>query len=382
MKPNELYIGLMSGTSVDAVDAVVLDFANPDKPALVEVWEQPPPADVRSKLLALTEANVQISLANLGDLDQQVGCWFADAANAVMDRAGLTAQDIAAIGSHGQTLFHQPNTPLGFSIQIGCPSRIAAKTGCAVVADFRSADIAAGGQGAPLAPAFHAEVFGDSERTCAVLNLGGIANLSVIRPRRPGDDSRVLGFDTGPGNALMDAWIAAHSEQTYDDNGSWAASADVDDNLLTQLLSDRFIQDPPPKSTGRDHYGLPWLRAQLEVCHEQPTPATVQATLCRFTAESAADAINAHAPSDCDVILCGGGARNPVLQRAIADRVSPRRVSVSDNYGIASDWLEGMAFAWLARQYCHGKPGNLPSVTGARVATCLGGLFPPPKQPG
>ena len=379
--PNrELYIGLMSGTSADAIDAALVDFTDPQSPALVNLHTQPMPSDIRSALLTLADANSHVSLADLGAIDQRIGYWFGHAANALMQSASVNADDICAIGSHGQTLFHAPEKELGFSTQIGSPSRIAAETGCTVVADFRNADIAVGGQGAPLVPAFHAAVFGHPERTRAVLNIGGIANLSIIPPCQHGQTPHVLGFDTGPGNALMDAWIEHHRGLRYDSGGRWASAGVIDTDLLMELLADSYIRRAPPKSTGRDHYGLAWLRSRIDRCPIKLHPADVQATLCRFTAVSAGDALCAHSPQRSDVIICGGGAYNTYLRAMIADIVAPRPVSISNDLGFHVNAVEAMAFAWLARQRLNGKPGNIPSVTGAQIAVCLGGVFLPPRM--
>ncbi|WP_111747388.1 anhydro-N-acetylmuramic acid kinase [Salinisphaera orenii] len=379
MSEHSLYIGLMSGTSVDAIDAALVAFNNDGTARLVATHSQPLPANLRTELLALSDASARVSLTNLGALDQRTGYWFARAANVLMHQAGVRPADITAIGSHGQTVCHQPEATLAFSTQIGSPSRIAAETGTTVVADFRNADMAVDGQGAPLAPAFHAAFFGHATRSRAVLNVGGIANLSVIAPAGTAAAPDVTGFDTGPGNALMDAWIDDQLSLPFDHDGQWAAQGRVDTPLLECLRSDAFINRAPPKSTGRDHYGLAWLRSHLDQLEHTPRPVDVQTTLCRFTAETAGDAIVAYSPGNSDAILCGGGTHNPVFKAMLAERIAPRAVVTSDDFGINGDWVEAVAFSWLARRRINGDPGNAPGVTGARTPACLGGAYLPPS---
>ncbi|ROO24246.1 anhydro-N-acetylmuramic acid kinase [Salinisphaera orenii MK-B5] len=369
-----LHIGLMSGTSVDAADAALVEFPADGPPRLLATHAEPPPAALREDLLHLSQQVAGVSLAKFGELDQRVGAWFADAAQAVMRKADVSAGAVAAIGSHGQTIRHEPEAPLPFSLQLGAASLIAARTGCRVVADFRNSDMAIGGQGAPLVPAFHRSVFADSQQARIVVNIGGIANLTILPTAAIHDLDAVTGLDTGPGNALMDAWVAIHLGRRLDDDGRWAASGRVDAPLLAQLMNDPYLRRPAPKSTGREHFNLDWLRAQIDSLHAPPDPVNVQATLCEFTACSIAQAVAHHGPGDERVLLCGGGVRNAELKRRLVDRLAPRDLVSTADYGLDPDWVEAVAFAWLAKRTVNGQSGNLPSVTGARFPVPLGAV--------
>lgn len=376
MPDERYYVGLISGTSVDAVDAALLHFPAHDQRAeLVATHGAPPPPDLRDALLALTRAKTRMSLADFGALDQRVGEWFADAALALMDKTGTTPERMGAIGSHGQTVWHEPGGAHPFSLQIGSPSVIAARTGCRVVADFRSSDIAVGGQGAPLVCAFHRSVF--ARRACnrIVINIGGIANLTLLPTAAVDDLNAVTGLDTGPGNALMDAWTDRHLGRPLDADGRWAASGRVHPELLDEMLRDAYFARPAPKSTGREYFNLAWLDDQLARQSESIAPADVQATLCELTAITIADAIVRHGPGDEELLLCGGGARNPQLRSRLAAHVGERALATTNDYGIDADWVEAAAFAWLAMRTCQGKAGNVPRVTGARRAVPLGGIY-------
>jgi len=367
----ERYIGLISGTSMDAVDAVLVEFAADAPMRVVATCAQTLDEDLRQELLDLSQGSTGLALAKLGELDYRVAQVFADAALRVLDHAGMGAQDVRAIGSHGQTLYHAPDAAYPFSLQIGDPNIIAARTGITTVADFRRRDLALGGQGAPLVPAFHHALFySDSENRC-VVNIGGIANITLLAK----DGTRVTGFDTGPGNALLDQWAAAHLGKPFDEEGRWARTGHVLEMLLQQLANDPFFRRPPPKSTGREYFSPGWLRRQLEALTTPPSPADVQRTLCELTAQTIASAIDRFGPGDERVLLCGGGARNPVLAEAIAQALAPRPVTRTDDYGLQADWVEGCAFAWLAMRTINGQPGNLPAVTGAREAAVLGGVY-------
>ena len=309
-------------------------------------------------------------LDTLGRLDHWVGESFRDAASQLLRDANVAPQDVVAIGSHGQTLRHQPRVARPFSMQIGDPNIIAAGTGIATVADFRRMDMAAGGEGAPLAPAFHHWLFADADRNRVVLNVGGFSNITVLRA----DQTDVFGFDTGPGNTLMDAWCKRHLGQDFDADGRWASSGTVDSILLQQMLNDEFFASPPPKSTGFEYFNEEWLQRQLAPAGDI-THVDVQATLCELTAQSIANAIAKHAPGTDEVLLCGGGARNAHLVARMRNAFAPAALKSTAEFGIAPDWIEAAAFAWLAACRLANQPGNLPSVTGAHEAVVLGGIY-------
>jgi anhydro-N-acetylmuramic acid kinase len=346
MPTSERYIGLMSGTSMDAVDAVAADFSR-QPPGLLGATSTPIPAPLRDRLLRL----------NTTGPDE-------------LDETGIGPADFAAIGCHGQTVRHRPHR--GFSIQIGNPAALAHATGIAVVADFRSADLAAGGQGAPLVAAFHRAVFQHPTRHRAIINVGGISNITDLPP----SDTLggwVGGFDCGPGNLLSDAWIQRHEGRPFDDGGTWAASGQVQPDLLAALLSHPFFRQSPPKSTGRDDFNLAWLDQVL--AGRDLDAADVQATLIRVTAQSISDALKRHARGVEEVYLCGGGAANLTLRRTVAGLLAGTVVATTAELGIDPQHVEGWAFAWLARQRLLGAPGNIPSVTGAREWKVLGAVY-------
>lgn len=371
----ERYIGLISGTSLDAVDAVLLEIDADKAPRITGTHAEAPPADLRVDLLTATAGATPLSLQQLGELHQRTGAWFADAANHLMTHAGLAPTAVRAIGSHGQTLCHAPDAHFPFSCQLGDPSLIAMRTGLTTVADFRQADMAAGGQGAPMVPAFHHAVFASDNETRCIVNIGGIANITVLPAGGAGN--RVTGFDTGPGNALLDAWVAQHLGQYQDTDAAWAVSGEIDSELLARLRADAYFQLPPPKSTGRESFHLEWLQHQLETLTHTPTPADVQRTLVELTAGTIGDAITAHASATDRVLLCGGGAHNPLLRERLAAHLPDRPVTNTCDYGIEVDWVEAAAFAWLAMRTLRRLPGNLPSVTGARNTVVLGGIYDP-----
>jgi anhydro-N-acetylmuramic acid kinase len=361
---SELYIGLMSGTSVDGVDAVLTDFGTAPwrTRARLHVAFDPP---LRAELDALQRAGPdELNRAALAANALMDCC--AMAVSGVLSDAQLKPSDIAAIGLHGQTVRHRPE--LGFTTQIANPARLAEASGIAVVADFRSRDVAAGGQGAPLAPALHAALFGDAARHRVVLNIGGIANITDLSPHRP-----VRGFDTGPGNTLLDAWCLRHRDQAFDRDGVWAASGHSIVPLLEALRADPYFAVPPPKSTGRDHFNLRWLEARMTTPH---AAADVQRTLLALTAATIVDAIAVHCAGASEVLICGGGAHNGALLRELASALAPRAVATTAAYGVPVSDVEALAFAWLARESLAGRPGNLPSVTGARGARVLGAVYP------
>ncbi|HET7300591.1 MAG TPA: anhydro-N-acetylmuramic acid kinase [Oleiagrimonas sp.] len=367
---DDLYIGLISGTSADGIDAVLCRFE--PRPQLLGALAHPWPDALRSRMLAVAQGEKTIDLDTFGRLDSAIGLCFVEAVQALLTTSGRTADDIRAIGSHGQTLRHRPDGEQAFTLQLGNPWLIAERCGIDTVADFRRADMAAGGQGAPLMPAFHAAVLAAPGHTRGVLNLGGIANLTVL-----GADGSVRGFDTGPANGLMDAWCQRHTGQPFDDGGAFAAQGTCDDALLTQWLDDPYFALPPPKSTGREYFHLGWLQAYPRVA--TLAPAGVQATLLALTVHSIVDAVHVHANAAEDILVCGGGVHNRVLMDALAHALAPREVRSTAVVGVDPDYMEAMGFAWLARRHLEGLPGNLPSVTGARGKRLLGSLHRAPQ---
>jgi anhydro-N-acetylmuramic acid kinase len=367
----EIYIGLMSGTSADSIDAALLDCGAP-VPRLLAACSTPYPETLRRETLALlrtsgTEDSDPVDA--LGVLDAKLGRAFAGAALRLIEQAGVAPSAVRAIGSHGQTIRHRPDLVPPFTLQIGDPHVIAAQTGITTVADFRRRDIALGGQGAPLAPIFHQAVLTADGELRTVVNIGGIANITVLA-------ETVSGFDTGPGNTLMDAWAEAHFGMACDQDGAQAAAGTVDQALLGRLLADPYFQKPPPKSTGPEAFNLAWLNRVLDQSGARLQPEHVQATLCELTAASIVDAVKRYAPAMQRLMICGGGAKNPHLMQRLADLAKPMAVRSTAAYGFDPDWMEAAAFAWLARETLAGRPGNLPEVTGAEHATVLGAVCP------
>jgi len=363
-----LYIGLISGTSADGIDAALVRFER-DRPRLLAALTHPWPDELRTRILAMAQDETRLDLDAYGRLDVAIGQCFADATLRLLEDSSTTSAEVRAIGSHGQTLRHRPHGEHPFTLQVGDPSVIAERCRIDVVADFRRADVAAGGQGAPLLPAAHAMLLGSPGRTRVVLNLGGIANITVLAA-----DGRVFGFDTGPANGLMDAWCLRHRGEAFDRNGAFARAGSVDSELLATLLADPYFALPPPKSTGREHFHLAWLEQQTRL--SQLSPADVQATLLELSARSVAHAIDRHAPDATEVLACGGGVHNSALMERLATLLGPRAVRSTADEGVDPDYLEAMAFAWLARQRLLGLPGNLPAVTGARGPRVLGAVYP------
>lgn len=366
MPPRELYIGLMSGTSLDGVDAVMCDFGNPASlPSLVASYHTHYDDTLRADLLRIHDPGPD-ELDRAAQLGIRLSDRYAAAATEVLRVSGIPAADIAAIGCHGQTVRHRPE--LGYSVQLANPSRLAEVTGITVVADFRNRDIAAGGQGAPLLPAFHRAAFARPDRHRVVANIGGIANLTDLAPGAP-----VIGFDCGPGNMLMDAWILESKGERFDGDGAWARTGRQIPELLARLMSEPFLGLPPPKSTGRDLFNSAWLAPHLQAAY---ATVDVQRTLLEFTVETLSQAVEAHCGGSAEILLCGGGARNSTLREHLSKRLHPISVSVSDDAGIAAEHVEAMGFAWLARQTMLGLPGNVPEVTGARGSRVLGAIYP------
>lgn len=362
----ERYAGLMSGTSADGIDAVVARFEDGRFAGVEHSRHQPHDPAFRRRLIALgRDAQASLSLAELVALDADLADRFAGAVLALLEQAGLPTHAIRAVGSHGQTVFHDPRGARG-SLQLGDPNRIAAATGIPVVADFRRMDIALGGQGAPLVPAFHQAVFTHERRT-AVLNLGGIANVSLL----PGAANEpVLGFDCGPGNALMDEWAEKYLGTAYDADGVFAARGTVQPELLAGWLADEYFRQPPPKSTGRSLFNLAWAGQRKALGEFKPED--VQASFAELTTRAVAESLPATVER---LLVCGGGARNGLLMRRLSALLPRVEVQTTSVAGLPPEWVEAAAFAWLAHQRVHGLPGNLPSVTGASRPAVLGGIF-------
>jgi anhydro-N-acetylmuramic acid kinase len=358
----------MSGTSADAVDASVVDI-RPDAIRVIASAALPIPSSIRTQIIALFDAGSN-EIERMGALDRSLGELFADAVHQLLAKSGIPASAIRAIGSHGQTIRHRPRPDAGlpFTLQIADPNTIAERTGITTVADFRRRDVACGGQGAPLTPAFHDAVFAADDEVRGVLNIGGIANLTILNLGQP-----VLGFDTGPGNGLMDAWISHCQGKSYDINGQWAATGKVDQPLLEQLLLHPFFQLSPPKSTGREEFTLQWLLMQLARCGDRPAH-DVQATLAELTAISISAQIERQNPVS-RLFLCGGGAHNDFLLKRIQAYLPNCLIQTTAELGIPVDDVEAAAFAWLAHQTMERLSGNLPSVTGAKRAVVLGGVY-------
>lgn len=367
-----LFVGLMSGTSLDGVDAVLVEFAPGAGHPLAVLAHRHVAFDagLAAQMLALNTSGAD-ELHRAALAANALVRIYAGAVDAVIAEAGVRRGEVVAIGAHGQTVRHRPGEfdGVGYTVQVNQPALLAELTGIDVVADLRSRDVAAGGQGAPLVPAFHREVFAEAGATVAVLNLGGMSNLTVI-----GADGRTTGFDCGPGNALMDGWVARHQGVPIDRDGAWAASGRVQPALLAAWLADPFFQLAPPRSTGRDQFHLGWVEAALARLAPM-RPVDVQATLAELTAAVCTDAVRAHAAEAVRLVVCGGGSRNSHLMRRMAARLSIP-VEPSDARGLPPDQVEACAFAWLARAHVERRPGNLPGVTGARGERVLGALYP------
>jgi anhydro-N-acetylmuramic acid kinase len=362
------FIGLISGTSMDGIDAVVVSFQRSSM-QLDATLEYQYPQRLRQDLQRAIKSPDSCGVDQVGTLDRQVGECFRDATLAIIAKAGLAASDIAAIGSHGQTLRHKPDAAAAFSLQIGDPATIAVGTGITTIADFRRADIAAGGQGAPLVPPFHQWLFGGSADR-VILNIGGIANITVLGE----SDDVTSGFDTGPGNTLLDLWSRQHRGKPFDRNGDWAASGTAEAGLLELLLSDDYFSVEPPKSTGLEHFNLDWL---MRHGADRYTPENVQATLAELSAQSIAAAVSEHASQAKEVLVCGGGVHNTDLMRRLRSRLRGIKVASTAEAGLDPDWVEATAFAWLAMRTLQGRTGNLPNVTGASRKLVLGAIHSP-----
>lgn len=371
----EPLIGLMSGTSLDGVDGVLAHFDAQGRPSVLAHAHQPFPAALRSELLALNSPGPD-ELHRAALAANQLANVQATVVAELLETTQLRPEQVLAIGSHGQTVRHRPGEfdGQGYTLQLNQGALLAERCGIDVVCDFRSRDVAAGGQGAPLVPAFHAIVFGGQADDAAALNLGGIANLTLLPPA--GDARPVRGFDCGPGNALLDFWIQRQRGLPYDDAGRWAASGQVLPALLARLLDEPFLRLTPPKSTGRDLFNPAWLADRLEGLPAATAPQDVQATLAEFTARCAAEALQATAPDTRTLLCCGGGALNDDLMARLQRLLPAATVASTAAAGLPPLQVEATAFAWLAWAFCHRRPGNRPEVTGAAGLRVLGALYP------
>lgn len=355
----QLYIGIMSGTSLDGIDLVLADFTT--RPSLLSSCLLPFPANLQRELRSLAEPGDN-EVERIGPVEYQLAECYAAGVRQLLQQANYQPEQIKAIGCHGQTIRHRPSQTQPFTMQLGNMHLLAALTGIRVIADFRRKDMAYGGQGAPLVPAFHQAVFARAGKSRAVVNIGGIANISLLSA-----DATITGYDTGPGNCLMDDWVSLHRQLPYDKDGVFSAEGKLLPGLLQQLLSDPFFQQRGPKSTGREYFHLAWLQKQLT---GQEAPADVQRTLCHFTALSIANELQL--PNLSEVFVCGGGVHHPVLMADLQQLLTPAKVKSSSSEGVDPDWVEAMAFAWLAQAFDQQRPGNVPAVTGARKACVLG----------
>ena len=377
----QYFIGLMTGTSVDAVDAALVRFSSGGRFELHTHIGCDIPPELTAEIISLFTPGPN-EIERLGQVDVQLSQLYSTTVHALLKKARLDKSQICAIGSHGQTIRHRPNNSTPFTLQIGDPNTLSALTGIPTIADFRRKDIALGGQGAPLAPAFHHHLCAQAAynqntlnfQPCALLNIGGIANVSLIQSGNLGETT---GFDTGPGNGLMDAWVSLHRNLPYDNNGEWARSGTVDTALLQSLLAHDYFQKSPPKSTGKEEFTLAWVqqilrRPELSHIHTED----VQATLCEFTARTIAEPLTANKDLH-QIYICGGGAHNTYLLERLAQYLNTTSIHTTEHLGVHPDWVEAVAFAWLAFQSWHQLPGNITTVTGASRPAILGGIYYP-----
>ncbi len=363
-----VYIGLISGTSADAIDAIAVDIGEKGKTTQVAALAFPLADTLREKIFAVQTQ--KISLAEIGELDTQLGESFANAAIELIELNKIDKHQIHAIGSHGQTVLHQPESAYPNSLQLGNPNIIVERSGITTVADFRRRDLAAGGQGAPLVPAFHQSWLNQQENTI-VLNMGGIANISVLSDQ---GTEPLLGFDTGPANTLLDAWTRLHLNKAYDDKGTWAKEGNIHAGLLDSLLKHPFFRKIPPKSADINQFSIKWLENFLRMFPDMSSQ-DVATTLVELSATSITNAIAQWAQGTDQVIACGGGCKNTFLMQRLADHLNPINLLTSDKFGIGVDWVEATAFAWLAQQTLRKQPGNAPRATGANHTCILGGVY-------
>lgn len=367
----DLYLGLISGTSVDGIDAALVDFSSP-LPQLVKAMTFPIPEEIKAKIETLCQrGNNEITL--MGQLDQQLAVLFSDCVKELLATTDLPTSQIKAIGSHGQTIRHEPDLEHPFTLQITDPNLLASLTGITTIADFRRKDMAEGGQGAPLVCAFHEHVARSTELDTVVVNIGGISNVTFLWHDTT---KQTMGFDTGPGNRLMDIWIEQQKGASFDELGKWASTGHINEDLLQHLMQEPYLQRGIPKSTGREIFNSDWLGRQLENYKALP-PEDVQATLTAFTAASIIDATKRFGPQSGRLLICGGGAQNDFLMQQLSLQAPEFEVSTTELVGIDPDYMEAMAFAWLAKRRLEHLPGNVPTVTGAQKAVILGGIYAP-----
>jgi anhydro-N-acetylmuramic acid kinase len=368
---SSLFMGMLSGTSMDAVDCALVEFSG-TYPNVVDFSCNEIPAALKQQVTALIN-NKGIDLRELGNADIQLGELFAETAQQMLQRHGLSPAAIAAIGSHGQTVWHQPvavESASRFTLQIGDPNTIAHRTGITTVADFRRHDMAAGGQGAPLVPAFHSAFFSTAATARIVLNLGGIANITVL----PANNSAPFGYDTGPANILLDCWIQQSRGKAFDENGSWGQTGKIHAELLRALLAEPYFILKHPKSTGRELFNLPWVQQKLAMLAAHCAPADVQATLLELTATSVSLAIKRHL-SQGEVLACGGGVRNHALMERLQEKLPEFVVTSTQQYGLHPDCVEAVAFAWFAKETLAGRPIDFTPFTGAAKPVIAGGIY-------
>ena len=367
---SEIYIGLMSGTSLDGVDVAIVDFSD-FPPRLLHCSTKPYDESMRQRLRILCQSKTT-TLDNLYGLDAELGELYAESVNQALELASLERAKIVAIGCHGQTIRHSPDSARPFTAQIGDPNRVAALTGISTIADFRRKDIAVGGQAAPLAPAFHRFLFRSDDENRALINIGGIANITYL-PSSPAQP--VLGFDTGPGNTLLNYWNEAHQNSSFDEAGAWAGSGQVIDRLLEDMLAaEDYFRLPPPKSTGTEYFSSNWLTSFL---HDEYAANDVQATLVELTVTTIANALAGLPDLPANCFVCGGGAHNQYLLERLAHKLPQCGVATTSALGLDPDFVEAVAFAWLARERINLRSGNIPEVTRARRSTILGGIYAP-----
>ena len=365
---SDRYVGVMSGTSQDGVDAALVEIAAASA-NIHQAATTPYPDELRTRLASLM-TEPRVSLQELGELDVAIGRFFGQCVLKLVETSPFEADDIVAIGHSGHTVFHKPETPNAFTLQIGDPSTIAADTGITTVGNVRNMDMALGGQGAPLAPAFHEWCFSDASESRIAVNIGGIANVSVLHADLP-----LLGFDTGPGNTLLDNWTRQCTGKLFDHNGDVSSTGQVDQALVLALKGYEYFERRPPKSTGLEHFNLPWLERGLRGIGRTLSDEDVQATLTALTAETIADAIASTNSDPRRIILCGGGTLNTALTERLSMLLPGAQLESSAKHGIDPEWVEAVLFAWLARARLKGEPGNAPTVTGARQAAPLGGVY-------
>lgn len=363
-----LFIGVMSGTSFDGIDVAIVDF-QADRFEVIATHFMPYPAALRQQLILLSR-QCQASFAELGALDVTLGEYYAKACLSVLDKASVKPKEVCAIGCHGQTLYHSPTGPNPFSWQLGDANVLYARTGITTIVDFRGMDVAVGGEGAPLAPGFHAEYFSSSDESRAIVNIGGIANVTLLSTQMP-----VIGFDTGPGNVLMDLWASTHFQVNYDKNGRIASQHPYDPGLLAQMLADPYFQLSPPKSTGREAFNLAWIEKQLRRIDTSIPPGRVLSTLCELTAVSISMGIHQHHFRPKGIYLCGGGAHNATLVSRLQHLTKHAVVTNTSALGLDPDWVEAVTFAWLAQCTLAKKAGNIRGVTGATRDMVLGAVY-------